>query len=63
MPKCNQCKGEGTIECGKCKGSGKLGGSDSKNKKDNKQKCPNCDGSGEVKCSTCNGTGYTQKNF
>jgi len=44
MKTCDNCGGDGDIECGECYGSGQVD-------------CHNCDGVGKVDCDDCGGTG------
>lgn len=46
--KCEDCDGEGHVDCQECNGTGGIFESD--------EDCPNCDG-GKVECEACGGSG------
>lgn len=50
MARCNECGGNGEIDCIQCYGSGKHGYYDD-------EPCAYCEGSGRQKCPDCGGSG------
>lgn len=46
---CDNCGGEGRVDCYRCDGSGE-------------ESCDNCDGNGRLDCEECNGTGEMECN-